>query len=51
MVFAIGTAAVGLLLLNRIDTTQYAVLALASLVVVFGLVMRWRSEPPVAAGT
>jgi hypothetical protein len=44
MVFAIGTAALVLLLLDRIDTTQYAALALVSLVVVIGLVMRWRSE-------
>ena len=51
MSFAIGTAAVVLLLLNRIDATQYAALALASLVVVFGLVMRWRSEPTAGAGT
>ena len=42
--FAIGTAAVVLLLGNRIDPIQYAALALASLVVILGLVMRWRSE-------
>ena len=42
--FAIGTASVGLLLLKRIDTTQYAALALVSLVVTLGLVMRWRSD-------
>ena len=49
--FAIGTAAVGLLLLKRIDTTLYAALALASLVVVFGLVIRWRSESSTEART
>jgi hypothetical protein len=43
MSFAMGAGAIGLLLLKRIDATQYAGLALASLVVVFGLVMRWRS--------
>jgi len=49
--FAIGTASVVLLLLKRIDPAQYAVLALAYLVVVFGLVMRWRSEPSAEART
>jgi hypothetical protein len=49
--FAIGTAAVLLLLLKRIDTTLYAALALASLIVVFGLVMRWRSESSAEART
>jgi len=49
--FAIGIAAVGLLLLKRIDTTVYAALALANLVVVFALVMRWRSEPSAEART
>ena len=44
VLFAAGTAGVGLLLLKRIDTTQYAAIALASLVVVFALVMRWRSQ-------
>ena len=43
--FAMGIASVGLLLLHRITATQYAVVTLASLVLVFGLVMRWRSEP------
>ena len=42
--FAVGTGAIGLLLLKRIDPTQYAALALVSLVVLFGLVMRWRPE-------
>lgn len=46
--FVIGTAAIGLLLLKRIDATQYTALALASLVVILGLVMRWRSEPAAA---
>jgi hypothetical protein len=50
-VFATGTAALVLLLLHRIGTSQYAALALASLVVLFGLVMRWRSEPAVGAET
>jgi hypothetical protein len=40
--FAMGAAALALLFSNRIDTTQYALFVLASLVVVFGLVMRWR---------
>jgi hypothetical protein len=40
--FAIGTVAIVLLNLKRIDATQYAALVLASLVVVVGLVMRWR---------
>jgi len=42
--FAIGTAALLLLMLHRIDVTQYGALLLASLVVVFGLVLRWRSD-------
>ena len=49
--FAMGTASVGLLILHRIDTTQYALVTLASLVVLFGLVMRWRSEPSAQATT
>jgi hypothetical protein len=49
--FAMGIASVGLLLLHRINATQYAVVTLASLVVVFGLVMRWRSEPSTEART
>jgi hypothetical protein len=44
-VFGIGTGAFALLLTNRINVTQYAALSLAYLVAVFGLVMRWRSEP------
>lgn len=44
MFFAIGTAALLLLLLNRVDATQYAALALASLMAVLGLVARWRSR-------
>jgi len=42
--FAIGTTALVLLMLHRIDAIQYGALALAYLVVVFGLVLRWRSE-------
>ena len=42
MSFVIGTGALVLLNLKRIDSTQYAVLVLASLVVVVGMVMRWR---------
>jgi hypothetical protein len=44
MSFAIGIVALALLMLHRIDATQYGVLGLASLVVLFGLVMRWRSD-------
>jgi len=40
--FAIGTPALVLLLRDRIDATQYAALALASLVALVGMVMRWR---------
>ena len=40
--FAMGTGALVLLNFNRIDATQYAALELASLVVVIGLVMRWK---------
>jgi hypothetical protein len=40
--FAIGTGALVSLNLKRIDPTQYAALVLASLVVVLGLVIRWR---------
>jgi hypothetical protein len=39
---AIGIAALVLLMLRRIDAIQYAALALASFVVIVGLVMRWR---------
>lgn len=49
--FAMGSGAIALLLLKRIDPTLYAALALASLVVVFGLVMRWRSESSAEART
>jgi Domain of unknown function (DUF4386) len=49
--FAIGTGALVLLNLKRIDATQYAALVLASLVGVFGLVMRWRSESSKEART
>ena len=49
--FAIGTGALVLLNLRRIDATQYAALVLASLVVVFALVMRWRSESSKEART
>jgi hypothetical protein len=41
----IGMASLALLLTHRIDPIQYAALKLASLVVVVGLVMRWRSRP------
>jgi hypothetical protein len=43
--FAMGTGSVGLLMLHRIDPTQYGVITLVSLVVLLGLVMRWRSKP------
>ena len=46
MSFVIGTGALVLLKLKRIDATQYGALGLASLVVVFGLVMRWRALDP-----
>jgi len=42
--FVIGIGAVGLLMLHRIDATQYGALVLASLVVTVGLVLRWRSD-------
>ena len=51
VMFVMGIASVGLLMLHRITAAQYAVVTLASLVVVFGLVMRWRSEPPTEART
>lgn len=47
--FAIGTAALVLLNLRRIDATQYAVLVLASLVVVAAMVMRWRRPAPTSS--
>ena len=40
--FAIGTGALVLLNLGRIDPAQYGLAVLASLVVVIGLVLRWR---------
>jgi len=40
--FAIGIAALALLIVKRIDAIQYAALMLASLVVAVGTVMRWR---------
>jgi hypothetical protein len=47
---AIGMAAVVLLMMKRIDAIQYAVLELASLVVIAGVVVRWRwSESSEAA--
>ena len=49
--FAIGAGALALLNLKRIDATQYAALVLASLAVVFALVMRWRSESSAEART
>jgi hypothetical protein len=49
---AIGIGAMALLNLKRIDATQYAGLVLASLIVVVGLVMRWRwSETSAEART
>ena len=42
--FAMGFAALVLLLRHRIDAIQYGVLALVSLVVLLGAAMRWRSE-------
>ena len=49
--FVMGMAGLGLLLTHRIDATRYAALVLASLVVVFGLVMRWRSTERSATPT
>jgi hypothetical protein len=40
--FALGMAGVALLMLHRIDAIQYGAVVLASLLVVLGLVMRWR---------
>jgi len=52
--FAIGMGAIAMLFLKRIDATQYAALALVYLVVVLGIVMRWRwlesSDPGPASG-
>ncbi len=42
--FAMGVAGLVLLFGNRIDAVQYAILKLAGLVVVIGLVLRWRHE-------
>jgi len=47
---AIGTGALVLLNLKRIDATQYAALVLASLVVVVGMVMRWKQVDNTTAG-
>ena len=44
-IFVLGIAGVVMLLLHRINTTQYSALALTSLALVFALVMRWRSQP------
>ena len=41
--FAVGMASMALLFTHRIDAIQYGAIVLASLGVVFGLVMRWRS--------
>lgn len=49
---AVGILALVLLMGDRIDATQYAVLMLAKLVIAIGLVMRWRrleSSAPTAA--
>ena len=51
MSFAISIGAVGLLMLHRIDATQYGALVLASLAVVVGLVLRWRSQASAEART
>jgi hypothetical protein len=42
VLFAMGIAGLVLLFGNRIDAIQYAILKLASLVLVIGLVVRWR---------
>ena len=42
---AVGSTGLVLLMLHRIGPTQYGALALASLVVLAALVLRWRSEP------
>ena len=44
VLFVKGMVSLVLLNLNRISPTQYAVLTLASLAIVIGLVMRWRWE-------
>jgi hypothetical protein len=44
MSFAIGTAALVLLMLHRINAIQYGALVLVSLVAIIGLVLRWRSS-------
>ena len=51
MSFTIGIAALAMLLLHRIDATQYAALALTSLAPLIGLVMRWRAEASAEART
>ena len=51
VLFAMGIGSVGMLMLHRINTAQYAVATLASLAVVFGLVLRWRSESSAASRT
>jgi hypothetical protein len=47
--FVIGTGAFLLLNLKLIDATQYGVLVLASLVVVVGMVMRWKQTDKTTA--
>ena len=47
---AIGIVALVLLNLKRIDATQYAALVLASLVVIVGMVMRWKQIDNTTAG-
>jgi hypothetical protein len=49
--WAIASGALVLLFLKRVDPTQYAALVLASLALVLGLVMRWRSESLAEART
>jgi hypothetical protein len=47
--FAIGTPALVLLLRDRIDATQYAALALASLAALVGMAMRWKQADSTTA--
>jgi hypothetical protein len=42
--FVLGMAALVLLMGNRIDTTQYAVVVAVKLAIAIGLVLRWRRE-------
>ncbi len=49
LLFVFSTASLVLLLSHRIDPVAYAGLALASLVILLALVMRWRWRPATAA--